>query len=30
MTTKIVKMLESHEFNWYIPTWNTGEIIVTH
>jgi len=30
MTTKIVEMLESHEFNWYIPTWNTGEIIVTH
>ena len=30
MTTKIVEMLESHEFNWYIPTWNTGEIIVIH
>ena len=30
MTTKIVEMLESHEFNWYIPTWNTGEIIVSN
>lgn len=30
LSKKIVEMLESHEFNWYIPTWNVGEIIVTH
>ena len=30
LTKKIVEMLESHEFNYYIPSWNTGEIIVTH
>tara|TARA_Y100000389_G_scaffold14947_1_gene13207 strand:- start:500 stop:718 length:219 start_codon:yes stop_codon:yes gene_type:complete len=30
LSKKVIKMLESHEFNWYIPTWNIGEIIVTH
>jgi len=28
MTTKIVKMLSEHGFNYYIPAWNSGEIIV--
>jgi DNA-nicking Smr family endonuclease len=28
MTTKIIKMLSGHGFNYYIPSWNTGEIIV--
>jgi len=28
MTTKIVKMLSEHGFKYYIPSWNTGEIIV--
>lgn len=30
LSKKVIKMLESHDFNWYIPSWNTGEIIVTH
>ena len=30
LSKKVIKMLESHDFNWYIPGWNTGEIIVTH
>lgn len=28
MTTKIIKMLSEYGFNYYIPTWNSGEIIV--
>lgn len=28
MTKKIIKMLSEHEFNYFIPTWNSGEIIV--
>ena len=30
LSKKVIKMLESHDFNWYIPGWNAGEIIVTH
>ena len=30
LSKKVIKMLESHDFNWYVPTWNLGEIIVTH
>ena len=30
LSSKVTEMLESHDFNWYIPSWNTGEIIVTH
>ena len=30
LSKKVIKMLESHDFNWYIPSWNVGEIIVTH
>ena len=29
LSKKVIKMLESHDFNWYIPSWNVGEIIVT-
>jgi DNA-nicking Smr family endonuclease len=29
MIKKITKMLESHDFNFYIPSWNMGYIIVT-
>lgn len=29
MKSVIVEMLERHDFNWWIPTWNTGEIIVS-
>ena len=28
MKSVIVEMLEKHNFNWWIPAWNTGEIIV--
>ena len=24
------EILDKHKFNYYIPSWNTGEIIVTH
>jgi|TARA_B110000879_G_scaffold95326_1_gene130222 DNA-nicking Smr family endonuclease len=30
MQVKIMEMLEEHNFRWFIPTWNTGEIIVTN
>ena len=30
LSKKVVEMLETHEFNWYIPSWNVGEIVVTH
>jgi len=30
MTTRITDMLDTHKFKWYIPSWNTGEIIVTY
>ena len=30
LSKKVVEMLELHEFNWYIPSWNVGEIVVTH
>jgi DNA-nicking Smr family endonuclease len=30
MQVKIIDMLKEHNFRWYIPTWNAGEIIVTH
>jgi hypothetical protein len=30
MQVKIIDMLKEHNFRWYIPTWNTGEIIVTN
>ena len=26
----LIDMLKEHNFRWYIPTWNTGEIIVTN
>lgn len=29
MQVKIIDMLKEHNFRWYIPTWNTGEIIVS-
>lgn len=29
MQSKIIEMLKNHNFKWYVPTWNTGEIIVT-
>ena len=29
MQGKVIQMLNEHEFKWYIPSWNTGEIIVT-
>lgn len=28
MTTRITEMLDRHKLRWYIPSWNTGEIIV--
>lgn len=28
MQTKIIEMLKTHKFKYYIPSWNTGEIIV--
>jgi DNA-nicking Smr family endonuclease len=28
MKSVIVEMLERHDFKWWIPNWNTGEIIV--
>jgi len=28
MKSVIVEMLEKHDFKWWIPAWNTGEIIV--
>ena len=30
LSKKVIKMLETHDFNWYVPGWNVGEIIVTH
>ena len=30
MTTRITEMLDKHKFRWYIPSWNTGEIIVSN
>ena len=30
MQVKIIDMLKEHNFRLYIPTWNTGEIIVTN
>jgi DNA-nicking Smr family endonuclease len=30
MQVKIIDMLKEHNLRWYIPTWNTGEIIVTN
>jgi len=30
LSKKVIEMLESHDFNWYIPSWNVGEIVVTH
>ena len=29
MKSVIVEMLERHDFKWWIPAWNTGEIIVS-
>jgi len=28
MKSVIVEMLDGHDFKWWIPAWNTGEIIV--
>ena len=30
LQTKLIVMLKEHDFKWYIPTWNTGEIIVSY
>ena len=30
MHTKIIEMLKKHKFKYYIPSWNTGEIIVQY
>ena len=30
MHVKIIDMLKEHNFRWYIPSWNTGEIIVSN
>jgi len=30
LQTKLIVMLKKHDFKWYIPTWNTGEIIVSY
>ena len=30
MQVKIIDMLKEHKFRWYIPSWNTGEIIVSN
>jgi len=30
MQTKIIEMLKKHKFKYYIPSWNTGEIIVQY
>ena len=29
MQSKLIEMLNEHDFKWYVPSWNTGEIIVT-
>ena len=29
MSTKVIEMLKEHGFHWYVPSWNTGEIIVS-
>ena len=29
MQSKLIEMLNEHDFKWYIPSRNTGEIIVT-
>ena len=28
MQSKIIEMLKKHKFKYYIPSWNTGEIII--
>ena len=28
MQSKIIEVLKKHKFKYYIPSWNTGEIIV--
>ena len=30
MQEKIIQMLKEHNFKYYIPNWNTGEIIVQY
>ena len=30
MQSKIIEMLKTHKFKYYIPSWNTGEIIVQY
>ena len=30
MQVKVIDMLKEHNFRWYIPTWNAGEIIVSN
>lgn len=30
MQSKIIEMLKEHNFKYYIPSWNTGEIIVQY
>jgi len=30
MTKRITKMLDTHGFRYYIPSWNVGEIIISN
>jgi hypothetical protein len=30
LQTKLIVMLKKHDFKWYIPTWNAGEMIVSN
>ena len=30
MQSKVIEMLKHHNFKYYIPSWNTGEIIVQY
>ena len=30
MTTRITEMLDKHDFRYYVPSWNIGEIIVSN
>ena len=30
MTKRVTEMLEKHEFRYYIPSWNVGEIIISN
>lgn len=30
MQSKVIDMLKKHKFKWFVPSWNTGEIIVSY